>query len=78
MRTVSVSVHEGGARWSVFVNSDTWRGWVDIDVADGVPVVLDVQPADERLSPPALQQRAKPRRRRPGLGWSVVGELLEM
>jgi len=75
MKTVSVSVHEGA--WSVFVDGDTWRGWVDIEIADGVPVVLDVQPADERLPPPVLRRHTK-RRWRSGWGWSVAGELVEM
>jgi len=74
MRTVSV--HEGHGVWSVFVDG-TWRGIIWIEIVDGVPVVLDVQPADERLLPPVLRQHTK-RRRRSGWGWSVVGELLEM
>jgi len=73
----SVSVHEGGGVWSVFVDGDTWRGVVWVELVDGVPVVLDVQPADGVQPPPVLRRYAK-RRRRSGWGWSVVGELLEM
>jgi len=72
----TVSVHEGGGVWSVFVDGE-WRGVVWVELVDGVPVVLDVRPADGFQPPPVLRQHTK-RRRRPGLGWSVVGELLEM
>ena len=71
----SISVREGDGMWSVFVDG-TWRGIIWIEIVDGVPVVLDVQ-ADERL-PSQYRRRHTKRRRRPGLGWSVVGELVEM
>jgi len=72
----SISVREGDGMWSVFVDG-TWRGIIWIEIVDGVPVVLDVRPADGVQPPPVLRRHTKPRRR-PGLGWSVVGELLEM
>ena len=73
----SVSVHEGGGVWWVFFDGDTWRGWVLLEVSDGVPVVLDVRPVDGVQPPPVLRRHTKSRRRS-GWGWSVVGELLEM
>ena len=53
------------------------RAWVDIEILDGVPVVVGVQVEQPRPRPPVLVPHGK-RRRRSGLGWSVVGELLEM
>ena len=70
----TVSVHEGGV-WSVFVDGD-WRGWVDIEITDGVPVVVGVH-EQPRPRPPVLVPHGK-RKRRSGFGWSVVGELVEM
>jgi len=73
----TVSVHEGRGVWSVFVDGDTWRGVVWVEIVDGVPVVLDVQPAGGVQPPPVVRRHTKPRRR-PGWEWSVVGELVEM
>ena len=71
----SVSVHDGGF-WSVFFDDGDVRVWVDIEMSDGVPVVVGVQ-VEQRPRPPVLVPHGK-RRRRPGWEWSVVGELLEM
>jgi len=71
-----ISVRESGDIWSVYVQSDAWRGVIWLDLSGGVPVVIDVIPSEPRPVPLPRPPRLPKRRRR--WGWSPVGEFMEM
>lgn len=66
-----------GNVYQCFFDDQGLRVWVDIEILDGVPVVVGVQ-VFEHAGRPWRERVRLVRRRRSGLGWSVVGELVEM